>query len=71
MRRPYLLIYAGRPTTGTAVLTESEQRPEPSLGKGVAQITPGGLRLYDAEGTCSIVPLEELRRVMQRLSFSR
>ena len=36
-----------------------------------AQVTPGGLRLYDAQGSCSIVPLEELRQVMQKLRFSR
>ena len=36
-----------------------------------AQVTPGGLRLYDAEGSCSIVPLEELRQMMQKLRFSR
>ena len=36
-----------------------------------ALVTPVGLRLYDAQGSCSIVPLEELRQMMQKLSFSR
>ena len=36
-----------------------------------AQVIPGGLRLYDAQGSCSIVPLEELRQMMQKLRFSR
>ena len=36
-----------------------------------AQVTPGGLRLYDAQGSCSVVPLEELRQMMQKLRFSR
>lgn len=36
-----------------------------------ALVTPVGLRLYDAQGSCSIVPLEELRQMMQKLRFSR
>ncbi|KAL0045777.1 hypothetical protein WJX82_004129 [Trebouxia sp. C0006] len=40
-------------------------------GHSMAQITPGGLRLYDAKGTCSMVPLEELKQIMSKLSFSR
>ncbi len=40
-------------------------------GHSMAQITPGGLRLYDAKGACSMVPLEELKQIMGKLSFSR
>ena len=40
-------------------------------GHSMAQITPGGLRLYDAKGTCSMVPLEDLKQIMSKLSFSR
>ncbi len=40
-------------------------------GHSMAQITPGGLRLYDAKGSCSMVPLEELKQIMSKLSFSR
>lgn len=37
----------------------------------VAEITPTGLRLTDAEGTSSLVPLDELRSVMRKLAFSK
>ncbi len=51
---------------------QSQDSSGPTPGhSSMAEITPVGLRLYDAEGTCSIVPLEELRQMMQRLTFSR
>lgn len=37
---------------------------------GMAQITATGLRLTDAEGTSSLVPLDGLKEVMMRLTFS-
>ena len=49
----------------------SEASPGKSHHSRMAQVTPVGLRLYDAQGSCSIVPLEELRQMMQKLSFSR
>lgn len=37
---------------------------------GMAQITATGLRLTDAEGTSSLVPLHGLKEVMMKLTFS-
>ena len=49
-------------------LDHSQHEDQPH---GMAQITATGLRLTDAEGTSSLVPLDELREVMMKLTFSR
>lgn len=51
--------------------TEGAGSPGRSQHGSRALVTPVGLRLYDAQGSCSIVPLEELRQMMQKLRFSR
>lgn len=55
----------------TAEASELSQDMHLAAGHSMAQITPGGLRLYDAEGSCSMVPLDELKQIMGKLSFSR
>ena len=55
----------------TAEACELSQDVHLAAGHSMAQITPGGLRLYDAEGSCSMVPLDELKQIMGKLSFSR
>ena len=58
-------------TSGLEADAHSQDLSPPTPGHSMAQITPGGLRLYDAEGSCSMVPLEELKQIMSKLSFSR
>lgn len=55
----------------TAGASELSQDMHLAAGHSMAQITPGGLRLYDAEGSCSMVPLDELKQIMGKLSFFR
>ena len=38
---------------------------------GMAQIIATGLRLTDAQGASSLVPLDELKEVMKKLAFSK
>ena len=58
-------------SSGSEAGAHSQDLSPLTLGHSMAQITPGGLRLYDAKGTCSMVPLEELKQIMSKLSFSR
>ena len=58
-------------TVGEAARSEDAGVAGRSEHSSMAQVTPGGLRLYDAQGSWSIVPLQELRHMMQKLSFSR
>ena len=62
---------AGHQEMTTAEASELSQDMHLAAGHSMAQITPGGLRLYDAEGSCSMVPLDELKQIMGKLSFSR
>ncbi|DBA73193.1 TPA: hypothetical protein ACH3X1_011269 [Trebouxia sp. C0004] len=62
---------AGMYLSGSKAGAHSEDLSPLTPGHSMAQITPGGLRLYDAEGSCSMVPLEELKQIMSKLSFSR
>lgn len=57
--------------SGSETGAHSQDLSPQTPGHSMAQITPGGLRLYDARGTCIMVPLEELKQIMSKLSFSR
>lgn len=50
--------------------SDGSQHDNDDQPHAMAEITATGLRLTDAEGMSSLVPLHDLKEVMMRLTFS-